>query len=332
MLDAVRAEALKLRRHRATWMMVWIYPIAVTLIVAGVLIYGAFRAHGVPAPAQPALEWIRESTTLWKLPASPPGRFLIAGFCAVVFAGECGGWNTWKPIIPARARWQLIAAKWVVALGFLTIALIAADLITLIGSWLGSFQGDGIPAGVTLAAVLEAQWQAGAHALLPIVYTIAFAGLFAMLTQSILATVILSIALVVIEGLWPLIGLFLHQYGAGADRDAGQGAALLSHGQSRRPGPPGPALTMPPRAECRRVDVLGDVVRRADGLAPRRGGRHPAPLPAAGSQPAGASPSGDCAWISRDGQPMRTSIPSGPAIPTSYIGPIRDAAARRPGG
>ncbi len=24
MLDAVRAEALKLRRHRATWMMVWI--------------------------------------------------------------------------------------------------------------------------------------------------------------------------------------------------------------------------------------------------------------------------------------------------------------------
>ncbi|NWM24814.1 hypothetical protein GY659_24235, partial [Escherichia coli] len=101
--------------------------------------------------------------------------FLIAGFCAVVFAGEYG-WNTWKLIIPARARWQLIAAKWVVALGFLTIALIAADLITLIGSWLGSFQGDGIPAGVTLAAVLEAHWQAGAHALLPIVYTIAFAG------------------------------------------------------------------------------------------------------------------------------------------------------------
>ncbi|NIJ66706.1 ABC-type transport system involved in multi-copper enzyme maturation permease subunit [Sphingomonas leidyi] len=211
MLDAVRAEALKLRRHRATWMMVWIYPIAITLIVAGMLVYGAFRAHGVPAPAQPALEWIRESTTLWKLPASPPGRFLIAGFCAVVFAGEYG-WNTWKLIIPARARWQLIAAKWVVALGFLTIALIAADLITLIGSWLGSFQGDGIPAGVTLAAVLEAHWQAGAHALLPIVYTIAFAGLFAILTQSILATVILSIALVVIEGLWPLIGLFLHQY------------------------------------------------------------------------------------------------------------------------
>lgn len=211
MLDAVLAEALKLRRHRATWMMVWIYPIAFTLIIGGILIYGALRTRGVTGPIEPAAEWIKDSAILWKVPTSPPGRFLIAGFAAVVFAGEYG-WNTWKLIIPARARWQLIAAKWIVALGFLVIALVAADLIMLLGSWLGSFQGDKIPAGVTLAAVAEAHWQAGTHALVPIVYTIAFAGLLAILTQSILATVILSIALVVIEGLWPLLGMFAHQY------------------------------------------------------------------------------------------------------------------------
>ncbi|MEP9361040.1 ABC transporter permease [Sphingomonas sp. KR3-1] len=210
MLDAVLAEALKLRRHRATWMMVWIYPIVITAIIACVLVYGAFKAHA-PGAAEPAAEWIREGTILWNVPTSAPGRFLTAGFTAVVFAGEYG-WNTWKLIIPARARWQLIAAKWVVALGFLILAYVAADLISLLGSWLGSFQGDSIPAGVTLAGVLEAHWHAGVQALVPVVYTIAFAGLFAILTQSILATVILSIALVVIEGLWPLIGLFLHQY------------------------------------------------------------------------------------------------------------------------
>jgi hypothetical protein len=211
MLDAVLAEALKLRRHRATWMMVWIYPIVITAIILCVLLYGAFKAHGVPGAPEPAAEWIRESTMLWNVPTSAPGRFLIAGFTAVVFAGEYG-WNTWKLIIPARARWQLIAAKWIVALGFLLLAFIGADLIALLGSWIQSFQGDPIPAGVTLGGVLAAHWQAGAHALLPIVYTIAFAGLFAILTQSILATVILSIALVIIEGLWPLIGLFFHQY------------------------------------------------------------------------------------------------------------------------
>ncbi|MDG2534286.1 ABC transporter permease [Sphingomonas sp. HITSZ_GF] len=211
MLDAVRAEALKLRRHRATWLMVWVYPIVFTMIIIGVLIYGALKAHGVPGPEQPAADWIKDSVILWAVPTSPPGRFLIAGFAAVVFAGEYG-WNTWKLIIPARARWQLIAAKWVVALGFLMLALVTADLVVLLGSWLGSFEGDKIPAGVTLGAVLHAHWQSAIHALVPIAYTIAFAGLFAILTQSILATVILSIALVVIEGLWPLLGMFFHQY------------------------------------------------------------------------------------------------------------------------
>lgn len=211
MLDAVLAEALKLRRHRATWMMVWIYPIAITLILLCVLLYSAFTAHGPAGPPQPAADWINDSTLLWKVPTSAPGRFLIAGFAAVVFAGEYG-WNTWKLIIPARARWQLIAAKWLVALGFLVIALVAADLIILLASWIGALLGDKIPDGVTLGAVAKAHWQAGAHALLPILYTIVFAGLFAILTQSILATVILSIALVVIEGLWPLIGIFAHQY------------------------------------------------------------------------------------------------------------------------
>jgi len=211
MLDAVRAEALKLRRHRATWLMVWIYPIAFTLIIGGVLLYGMFAAHGPAGPPQPAAEWIQDSTMLWKVPTSAPGRFLIAGFAAVVFAGEYG-WNTWKLIIPARTRWQLIAAKWAVTLGFLVIALVAADLITLLGGWLGSLQDGELPAGLTLAAVAEAHWKAGAHALLPIIYTIAFAALFAILTQSILATVILSIAMVVVEGMLPLIAIFFHGY------------------------------------------------------------------------------------------------------------------------
>ncbi|NYT43083.1 ABC transporter permease [Sphingomonas sp. R-74633] len=211
MLDAVLAEALKLRRHRATWMMVWIYPIAIAAIIIGVLLYGALAKHGAAGNPQSAAGWIKDSAILWKVPTSPPGRFLIAGFAAVVFAGEYG-WNTWKLIIPARARWQLIVAKWVVALGLLVIALVAADLIMLLGSWIESFQGDKIPDGVTLAAVAKAHWQAGAHALLPIVYTIAFASLFAILTQSILATVILSIALVVLEGMLPLLGFFFYQY------------------------------------------------------------------------------------------------------------------------
>jgi ABC-2 type transport system permease protein len=210
MLDAVRAEALKLRRHRATWLMVWIYPILTTLLVAGILIYGAVSAH-TTGEERSAAKWIHDSALLWNVPSSGPGRFLIAGFSAVVFAGEYG-WNTWKLIIPARARWQLIAAKWVVAFGFVTIAFIGADLILLLGDWLGGFQGDRIPQGVTLAAVAETHWKALGYATLPILYTIAFAAMFAILTQSILATVILSIAMVILEGLMPFIAIWAYQY------------------------------------------------------------------------------------------------------------------------
>jgi ABC-2 type transport system permease protein len=213
MLDAIRAEALKLHRHRATWMMVWGYPIVIALVVIGALIYGAL-AQGAPSPAKPAAEWIRESTILLNFTMSAPGRFLIAGFAALMFAGEYG-WNTWKLIIPARARWQLIAAKWVVAFAFVVLALVAADCIGLLGEWLGSFQGDSIPAGVTLGGVLDAHLRLGAHALVPIVYTITLAGLFAILTQSILATVILSIAVVVLEGLLPLVAIFAYRYAPG---------------------------------------------------------------------------------------------------------------------
>lgn len=214
MLDAVRAEALKLHRHRATWLMVWIFPILGALIVAGIVAYTAFKAPGAAETGKTAAKWISDSALLWQFPGSAPGRFLMAGFAAVVFAGEYG-WNTWKLIIPARARWQLIAAKWVVALGFLLIALLAAVLIGLFGDWLLTFFGEAIPAGVTLSALAEAHLRAAGNALWPIVYTLAFAGMFAILTQSILATVILSIALVVLEGLLPITALFAFSYAPG---------------------------------------------------------------------------------------------------------------------
>ncbi len=207
MLDAVYAEALKLRRHRATWLMVWIFPIlaAVATIIA--------ILHGMVTPSDPAAElptaekWLSSSAIFWMLPTQAGIRFLIAGFVALVFAGEYG-WNTWKLIIPARARWQLIVAKWIVAFGFLFLAFLVADLILLLA---GVLDGD-IPEGVTFGAVLDTHLRAAGHTLLPIAFTIAMAALFAVLTQSILASVILSIALMIIEGLTPLLAVFAYQY------------------------------------------------------------------------------------------------------------------------
>lgn len=209
MLDAVAAEALKMRRHRGTWLMVWIYPIAISLIALASLIYHQFAPASPAGDPQSAAGWIADSAIFWRAPGSALGRILIAGFVALLFAGEYS-WNTWKLIIPARRRWQLVIAKWAVAVSFVFAAFVVTDLIVLAREWLRTFQGSEMPVGVTWSGILTAHASAAAYALLPIAYATAFAALLAVLTRSILATVIISIGLVIMESMLTLIGIFFH--------------------------------------------------------------------------------------------------------------------------
>ena len=121
MLDVISAEMLKFRRHRATWGLVWIWPIGITLFwlfAIGVDLANGGSDGGGPASAA---AWVENSVDFWNVPAQPLGRYLLGAFVAVVFAGEYG-WNTWKLIVPHRARNSLIAAKYVVALALLALS------------------------------------------------------------------------------------------------------------------------------------------------------------------------------------------------------------------
>lgn len=198
MYNAVYAETLKLCRHRATWLMVWIYPIAVAILNIAIIGRGLFGWTAADR-ALIAPEWIARSTFAWNIPMGFWGRWLIAGFAAVGFAGEYG-WNTWKLVIPARERWQLIVAKWIVVVALLYAALLMADLIMLGGALLSPFIGGAaIPAGVTARAVLGAHAAGFANAAFPIVYTVAWAGFLGILTRSTLATAITSIVIIALE-------------------------------------------------------------------------------------------------------------------------------------
>ena len=69
MLDAVAAEALKMRRHRGTWLMVWIFPIAIFLIALASLIYYQFAPASPCADTQSAAAWIADSCLLYTSPS-----------------------------------------------------------------------------------------------------------------------------------------------------------------------------------------------------------------------------------------------------------------------
>ena len=74
MLDAIRAETLKLRGHRATWLMVWIFPVVIALVAGTALVYHMFAGSGTPPPDKDAATWISDSTILLRFPGSAPGR------------------------------------------------------------------------------------------------------------------------------------------------------------------------------------------------------------------------------------------------------------------
>ena len=202
MLDALSAEALKFSRHRATWFLVWIYPIGFILlsIVAVAVGLAQDRPTG-PVPQPSAERWIEHATAIWVVPASTFGRYLIAAFTAVVFAGEYG-WNTWKLVVPHRARGALIAAKYGLVLVFLYAAFLLTAVL-MVGAGLVEDLATATPTpdGVTAAALLHAHGLGIAASLAPLLLTIAYTSLAAVLTRSMVAALAIGVAVTTLEGL-----------------------------------------------------------------------------------------------------------------------------------
>ncbi|HZF94465.1 MAG TPA: ABC transporter permease [Allosphingosinicella sp.] len=199
MLDALSAEALKMRTHKATWFLVWLYPIAVTVIF---LIAISITLAGLAEETQAdpdAAGWIADTTGIWLLPGNSVGRFLIAAYVAVVFAGEYG-WNTWKLIVPHRARGSLIAAKYALVLLLLAASFTLTAALSLLGAWANDLaNGDALPAGLTAGAIAGMHGKAALAALAGTLVTIAYASFAAILTRSTIAALVVSIVAISIE-------------------------------------------------------------------------------------------------------------------------------------
>jgi hypothetical protein len=209
MLDAISAEGLKFRRHRATWGLVWIWPIGIALFwlfaIAIDLAKGGSSGDG---PAS-AAGWIENAVDFWNVPAQPIGRYLLGAFIAVVFAGEYG-WNTWKLIVPHRARATLIAAKYVVALALVACSyLLAAILFTGLGWIEDVVTGDRIPAGIAAGALIQAHAVAALAAIAPVLLTTAYVSFAAILTRSTVAGLVIGLVITTLEQLFRFYGPML---------------------------------------------------------------------------------------------------------------------------
>jgi ABC-2 type transport system permease protein len=211
MLDAISAEALKFTRHRATWGLVWIWPIGLVLIWLLAIALGG--GNDVPGAGEPtATAWIADSVSFWNVPAQPFGRYLLGAFVAVVFAGEYG-WNTWKLIVPHRARNTLIAAKYVVALGLLAIGFTLAALLFSLCGWIEDMvSGDPIPAGIAMGALAKAHGLAALACVAPVLLTAAYVSFAAILTRSTVAALVVGLVVTTLEELFRSFAPVLELY------------------------------------------------------------------------------------------------------------------------
>lgn len=203
MIGIAQAELLKMLRHRGIWGLVWIIPIG--LVVLWLIATALHFSHAMPSrgPKVPinAAQWIDGTAMTWKFASNSFGRYLVAGFAALVFAGEYG-WSTWKLIVPHRSRGTLIAAKYAVVTGLELIAFLLAAVIGIVISLIDSvLVGEPIPNGVTLGGLVAAHATGFATALPPILLTIGYTATAAIFFRSTMAAVIVGIVAITMERL-----------------------------------------------------------------------------------------------------------------------------------
>ena len=200
MLDAVAAETLKLTRHKATWFLVWLYPVG--FIILFLIATVAVVVTAEPPKPEGLQEWLEGTAVIWLLPGNTMGRYLIAAYVALVFAGEYG-WNTWKLIVPHRSRASLIGAKYVTAFGLLLIAYTLTALIGIFAGWfIDVVAGNPLPPGITAGGLLAVHGETALPSLAPALVTISVASLAAVLTRSTLAAFVIALVATTIEQLF----------------------------------------------------------------------------------------------------------------------------------
>ncbi len=219
-----RAEWQKIAGHRwATGLLIWIFPmgalgiLAIMLLVALLAPPDIQRNFGL-ASVNGSVDWTEIMLGAWNIPNEMFGRIILIAFTAVIFAGEYQ-WGTWKNLLPRRRRVPLIVNKFVTLGAFVVVAFGAASLIAGLGMFLPVKIAGG-QYGPPLAEALQSDFvrnfavQAATTFTATIIAAV-YAALGAMLTHSILGSIMIGIGLMILElfsmGIFALLGsLFGH--------------------------------------------------------------------------------------------------------------------------
>jgi len=220
MRSALAAEWRKLLGHtKAVSFLVWIYPVgAVVILLLFEILPGLFIESVRDLAAASPPQWTDDLLLFWNTMNSfPAGTFLrmpFLGFIAITFAGEYQ-WGTWKNILPHQSRTALILSKFLVLGLLILLSLLLTSLIITGSGWLTTVLFN-LPYGpalsdLDLAAFLqEAAMQVFATFAGTLIVA-AYAALIAMYSRSIMASLLLSVGVSIVEFASSLLLLVVSQ-------------------------------------------------------------------------------------------------------------------------
>ena len=210
---AFRAEWRKITGNR--WMMgcfMWLLPMAVGIVSLAWVVLVLFSENNRQALVDNPSHWTDSSLFFWAIPNSIIGRLLIVGFTAALFAGEYE-WGTWKNLLPRRDRLSLILMKFVTLGVFVVTVFGITSIIWVAGIGLVQLVAGGsyppalneIPASYWSELALQI-----VVAFISAMIVGAMAALVAMVSRSILFSVIVGIGVVLLEGFVAVALLLLY--------------------------------------------------------------------------------------------------------------------------
>jgi ABC-2 type transport system permease protein len=192
-----RAEWRKIVGNRwVTGCMIWVFPALAVLVTVLALVAAALSASFREGMAGEPLRWTDIAIFPWLIPNNPLGRGLLLGFTAVLFAGEYQ-WNTWKALVPRSSRVPLILVKFVtvglfIIFAFTLMSVLLTSGIGLVSVVAGAAYGPPLERGV-LAVFAQDYGLQVLYAFVSTTIAGGYAALAAMITRSILGSVIAGI-------------------------------------------------------------------------------------------------------------------------------------------
>ncbi len=208
MLNLIRAEWKKAtKNYMLIGFLVWSYPIGVGML------YGFFVLTALLVPrmrdgltTMSSGQWTSDMAGIWGMVSTFPGnvfgRMLPLAFMAVIFAGEYQ-WGTWKNLIPRGRRISLLLAKFITLIAIIATSLLVTTLIAGVMQVIAHKIAD-LPYGPALSAEALADFARMyiREALLSVASLIILAGyasLAALLTRSILGSLMLGLGFSIVE-------------------------------------------------------------------------------------------------------------------------------------